>query len=737
MTIIIMVLYGYIQKKNNDWVEGDKLFSILANKNPVKDEVNKIDNKLYFGKSVYMSSDGGTIIVGCENFSSIFTKSPDNKWVNSVSKLVSTSVDSTSLQGDTTIISNDGTQLIISAPGNNKDIGGVITFTKVGSNWTENKVLSSDDIIGSANQGWATVLSGDGTTLAISSYKDNYNMGCVWVYKYSELKKWSLQDKLIPTDNIKSSYFGYSLSLTNDGNMLAIGGIGDNDGTGATWIWTRDNNNKWNYNAKLIGNGSIGKSQQGFSVSLSGSGNTLAVGGPLDNKSIGATWIFSKVENDWIQTGKLVGLKNIGVANQGCSVSLSFNGTILAVGGDNDNNRIGATWVFVKSKNNWYQHAKLVGSKTIGFEIFQGFSCSLSDKGDVLAIGGYGDNNNIGATWIFGRTKAGWVEKTKIVGSNYIGSSNQGKSVALSGDGTSVVIGGYNDYNGIGSVWIYENLETVWKQVNTKLIPTNYIGKPNIGKVAVSNDGTILAVGGIKDNYGIGAVWTFQWQYDDSLILFNSEEKEKMKKERDLLMKAGKESESESIKYYQDLKKREADEKKLAEENEKKRIIIEEEQAKLVLSPEFNGWKKVISFTNSDNKKQNVDPNEINNKLFLNKDVNKWKIYVYNLDKKEVEEDIESNVEIIKTLYNPNVNFRGNTSTQNINIIKKTNWGTSLYLTNNSTDACNQNTNSTLTIGSQNNNTAIILPYNNGPNQYKISCGGASLPNRVISIYTQ
>ena len=88
---------------------------------------------------------------------------------------------------------------------------------------------------------------------------------------------------------------GAAVSLSSDRNILAVGGSWDNSNMGATWIFTRNTTNGvWSQQgSKLVGSGSVGTSiQQGDAVSLSSDGNTLAVGGPYDNSGMGATWIF-------------------------------------------------------------------------------------------------------------------------------------------------------------------------------------------------------------------------------------------------------------------------------------------------------------------------------------------------------------------------------------------------------------------------------------------------------------
>ncbi len=115
---------------------------------------------------------------------------------------------------------------------------------------------------------------------------------------------------------------------------------------------------------KLVGSGAVGSSYQGQSVSLSFDGNTLAVGGYADNNSTGATWIFTRNGSTWSQQGsKLVGADAVGNSLQGTVVSLSSDGNTLAIGGQDDNSDVGATWVFNRSGNVWSQQGTSGGTR--------------------------------------------------------------------------------------------------------------------------------------------------------------------------------------------------------------------------------------------------------------------------------------------------------------------------------------------------------------------------------------
>ena len=74
----------------------------------------------------------------------------------------------------------------------------------------------------------------------------------------------------------------------------------------------------------------------------------MAIGGLNDSNGAGAVWIFNRNGPVWTQYGnKLMGTMAVGNAFQGCAISLSADGNTLAVGGQHDNNHIGATWMWI------------------------------------------------------------------------------------------------------------------------------------------------------------------------------------------------------------------------------------------------------------------------------------------------------------------------------------------------------------------------------------------------------
>ncbi len=304
-----------------------------------------------------------------------------------------------------------------------------------------------------------------------------------------------------------------SLAISADGNTALVGNFLDNQNVGGAWVYTRSGG-VWTQQGELVGSGAVGTAQQGESVALSADGNTALVGGFADNQNAGAAWIFTRSGDIWTQQGsKLVGsgAGAVGSASQGWSVALSGDGNTALLGGLGDNNDVGAAWVFTRSNGVWTQQgSKLVGSGWIG-SAEQGKSVALSADGNTALVAGFGDNGGVGATWVFTRSVGVWSQQgNKLVGSGANGIPGQGSAVALSADGSTALVGGFTDGQRVGAAWVFTRSGGVWAQQGGKLTGAGTIGIANVGiSTALSADGNAALIGGPSDNNGLGAVWVF------------------------------------------------------------------------------------------------------------------------------------------------------------------------------------------------------------------------------------
>jgi len=252
---------------------------------------------------------------------------------------------------------------------------------------------------------------------------------------------------------VGNPYLGYSVAISGDGNTLAVGGPYDSNNIGATWMYVRSGSTWTQQGAKLIGSGYASASEQGSSVSLSSNGNTLAVGGPYDN-AIGATWVFTRSGSTWTQQGaKLVGSGYVTETSdeilQGFSVSLSGDGLTLAVGGPYENGVNGAIWIFKYANGMWSQ----IGAKltTNAYESSFGIFVTLSGNGTTLVA------TSLSSVTMFLYANNMWYQEYSFDingGIPYTGSS------LLSTNGDQLIV--LQSHTTTGIVYIFTRVGTSW-----------------------------------------------------------------------------------------------------------------------------------------------------------------------------------------------------------------------------------------------------------------------------------
>ena len=158
--------------------------------------------------------------------------------------------------------------------------------------------------------------------------------------------------KLTASDESGQGEFGESVALSADGNTALIGGSGDDNDKGAAWVFTRSGDTWTQQGPKLTASDESGPGWFGSSVALSADGNTALIGGPADGGSTGvdgdgAAWVFTRTGSTWTQQGAKLPAPDQSAF--GSSVALSADGNTALIGGPNDNNSRGTTWVFTRS----------------------------------------------------------------------------------------------------------------------------------------------------------------------------------------------------------------------------------------------------------------------------------------------------------------------------------------------------------------------------------------------------
>jgi hypothetical protein len=357
-----------------------------------------------------------------------------------------------------------------------------------------------------------------------SSFMDNaaskHYQGMPFAQTVRQNNTYTLETSL--SQNLANSDEGYSVSLSADGTTLAVGCPGNllnpgwpNNFVGQTQIYVRSGTT-WSLQATL--SQQIEKSEEGYSVSLSADGNTLAVSAPTQ----GTVYIYTRSGITWSYQATLSETQ----ANSfyGRSVCLAADGNTLAVGAPYYQTEsaydVGLTLMYVKSGTKWLLLTSLSQEIT---EAQEGWSVALSADGTMLAAGtpyySYSNSLNVGGTQIYTLSGATWAHQATL--GQGIPSTYEGASVALSANGTLLASGAPSwapellkahkkiRLSPIGATQIYAQSGNSWAHQATL---TQNTSDEEGRAIALSSDGTILAAANIIYAQSAG-----QWTYQESL----------------------------------------------------------------------------------------------------------------------------------------------------------------------------------------------------------------------------
>jgi hypothetical protein len=294
--------------------------------------------------------------------------------------------------------------------------------------------------------------------------------------------------------------------------------------SGAAYVFTRTNTT-WTKQAFIKAKSNSPSAEFGSSISLSTDGNSLAVGAASDTSNTGKVHTYTRSASIWLWQASLTA-SNVGVSDYfGFSLAMSGDGKTLAVGAygedsnatgvngsqtNNSSTNSGALYVFVNNSNVWSQQAYIKASDT-GTEDRFGYATALSNDGNTLAVGAPSNASGIGAAYVFSRTATTWMQQgSPIKTSSTAVDASFGGSVSLTGDGNTLVVAASredNSANGVngkenngsvaqsGAAYVFTRATNLWTQ-------KSYIKASNTGAddlfgtpVVVSNDGSMLVVG--------------------------------------------------------------------------------------------------------------------------------------------------------------------------------------------------------------------------------------------------
>lgn len=294
---------------------------------------SNIDFDDKFGSDVALSDDGDTLAVGAVGEASIATgidgdeaddsapfagavyvfERDGGEWSQQAYVKASNTGEDDEF-GESVALSADGNTLAVGARGEALDAGAVYVFARDGATWSHEAYVKASNAGEQDNFGWMVALSDDGETMAVGAHledsQDNAatDAGAVYVFR-REGGSWSEQAYVKASNTGAGDQFGYSVALSSDGEILAVGAIHERssavgiDGDqspdleqrGAIYVFGHEGQG-WAQRAYVKAPQPVPRF--GWSVSLSAGGDALAVGAPQESsgaKGIGGEQVDDSV----------------------------------------------------------------------------------------------------------------------------------------------------------------------------------------------------------------------------------------------------------------------------------------------------------------------------------------------------------------------------------------------------------------------------------------------------------
>ena len=369
--------------------------------------------------------------------------------------------------GYSVAISGDGNTAIVGVPygDNEKDInaGSAYIYTRSDGVWSEqSNLVASDDATGDWF-GWSVSISSDGNTAIVGARSDDNNRGSAYIYTHTN-GTWTKQSKIVASDRISGDYFGHSVSMSSDGNTAIVGAYGDGNergiNAGSAYVYTRSGN-AWSEQAKLVASDGAINDWFGYSVAISGDGNTAIIGAYLDDNEkgtdAGSAYIYTRSDGVWVEQCKLVASDGAASDYFGLSLSISSDGSIAIVGAYRDSERgvdVGGAYIYTRTNGTWSEQSKLLASDGAALDWF-GRSVSMSSDGNTAIVGAHFGGIR-GSAYVYTRSGDKWNEHSKLLASDGDDHDWFGVSVSISSDGNIAIIGANGDDNERGSAYIFD-----------------------------------------------------------------------------------------------------------------------------------------------------------------------------------------------------------------------------------------------------------------------------------------
>ena len=298
--------------------------------------------------------------------------------------------------------------------------------------------------------------------------------------------------------------FGTQVSLSGNGQVLAVGAPGQND-AGSVYIYQKTNG-QWMFAQELLPSNLQAEDQFGSALSLSDTGHTLVVSARGKNQEAGAAYIFEYDGREWSEESYLTAPNPQAEARFGFFVVLNPIASVLAIGAPDESidgtNNTGAAYIFTKDGNTW-RHRNTISAPQDTESGRFGMSIALSFGGNRIAISAPAMNHP-GIVYLYERFVNDWNLQQELQASNALLNDGFGQSISFNGEGTLLAVGAPRRNGLSGHVYIFDYRSSDWQEIVR--IPADVLDLYLGGTVLLNRAGTRLIVAAPFESYVEGGI---------------------------------------------------------------------------------------------------------------------------------------------------------------------------------------------------------------------------------------
>jgi hypothetical protein len=284
----------------------------------------------------------------------------------------------------------------VGSPGHGS-AGAAYVFTNNGQGFSQSAELTPPSTDSGDELGTPVAISGDGRTVVAGGRPSNNGTGAAFVFS-DRSGTWTQVAKLVAKHSFEQ---GISVTISADASTIVVTAPFSNNDVGAAFVFTRSG--RTYKQAQKLTVRTSGIALLGFDAAVSSDGSTIVLGAPIIHNQAGAADMFTKSGTTWTRTARLVGANTAASDNFGFTVAVSRSGTTMAVGSPSSNGGDGSAYVFNKSRGTFKQASQMLPPAGTS-HAEAGQSVGISSDGSVVAFGAGHLHQDAGAIFVASKT---------------------------------------------------------------------------------------------------------------------------------------------------------------------------------------------------------------------------------------------------------------------------------------------------------------------------------------------